>query len=219
MCRRCVLAPPSKWLPSRGSLLRTLCVITDSEKTSGNKTSGWRFQVASSLCHIQQCRRIVSSWSSLWPSSAAAPVKVKKKKKFVNKLLLCCFPPCPCLKPNLVISPVRQMLQPNGEKKKGKKWTRVGLILYWTSHNLAMKPEKVKVDPPALQHTHREEDLTTFEWGEVDRFIFRKMLSCGWTRSIWTLSFLRFFDLGNFIALGSSNPIGVDPNRNSFWLL
>ena len=137
VCRRCVLAPPSKWLPSRGSLLRTwLCVITDSEKTSGNKTSGWRFQVASSLCHIQQCRRIVSSWSSLWPSSAAAPVKVKKKIKFVNKLLLCCFPPCPCLKPNLVISPVRQMLQPNGEKKKGKKWTRVGLILYCTTSHI-----------------------------------------------------------------------------------
>jgi hypothetical protein len=64
------------------------------------------------------------------------------------------------------------------------------LILYWTSHNLAMKPEKVKVDPPALQHTHREEDLTTFEWGEVDRFISRKMLLGGWTRFIWTLSFL-----------------------------
>jgi hypothetical protein len=42
-----------------------------------------------------------------------------------------------------------------------------------------MKPEKVKVDPPALQHTHREEDLTTFEWGEVDRFISRKMLLGG----------------------------------------
>lgn len=94
MCRRCVLAPPSKWLPSRGSLLRTLCVITDSEKTSGNKTSGWRFQVASSLCHIQQCRRIVSSWSSLWPSSAAAPVKVKKKKKKIREQVVALlFPP------------------------------------------------------------------------------------------------------------------------------
>jgi hypothetical protein len=32
--------------------------------------------------------------------------------------------------------------------------------------------------------------LTTFEWGEVDRFISRKMLLGGWTRFIWTLSFL-----------------------------